>query len=92
MRFFNTADPVDPAKHYTLPPLSRLDAEAVRTLIAREKYVPAGRWPAAMEKIARLEEAGILHIRRNIRDLRERQLGYEVASQPMRIRLGIQDG
>ena len=25
MRFFNTAGPVDPIKHYTLPPLSRLD-------------------------------------------------------------------
>ncbi len=38
MRFFNTAGPVDPAKHYALPPLSRLDLEEVLRLIDQEKY------------------------------------------------------
>ncbi len=38
MRFFNTAGPVDPIKHYTLPPLSRLDLEEVLRLIDQEKY------------------------------------------------------
>lgn len=45
-----------------------------------------------MEKIACLEETEILRTRRNIREPRERQLGDEVASQPMGVRLGIQDG
>lgn len=38
MRFFNTAGPVNPVKHYTLPPLSRLDLEEVLRLIEQEKY------------------------------------------------------
>jgi hypothetical protein len=38
MRFFNTAGPVDPADHYTLPPLSRFDWDAVRSLIDQKKY------------------------------------------------------
>ncbi|NEX23542.1 hypothetical protein G3480_25230 [Thiorhodococcus mannitoliphagus] len=38
MRFFNTAGPVDSARHYTLPPLSRLDWEHVRALIEQHKY------------------------------------------------------
>ena len=38
MRFFNTAGPVDPARHYALPPLSRFDWEHVRSLIEQQKY------------------------------------------------------
>lgn len=37
-RFFNTAGPVDPAKHYALPPLSRLDLAGLEALIAQERY------------------------------------------------------
>jgi hypothetical protein len=36
MRFFNTAGPCDPAKHYMLPPETRLPG--VRKLIDREQY------------------------------------------------------
>jgi hypothetical protein len=38
MRFFNTAGPVDAARHYTLPPLSRIDLDAVLELIEQQKY------------------------------------------------------
>ncbi len=38
MRFFNTAGPVNPEKHYALPPLSRWDLVQVETLIDQEKY------------------------------------------------------
>ena len=38
MRFFNTAGPVRPDKHYCIPPLSRLDLEGLLSLIRDEKY------------------------------------------------------
>jgi hypothetical protein len=38
MRFFNTEGPVDCARHYCLPPLSRLDLDDVLALIAQQKY------------------------------------------------------
>ncbi|MDZ7621637.1 MAG: AAA-like domain-containing protein [Candidatus Competibacteraceae bacterium] len=38
MRFFNTAGPVDAARHYTLPPLSRIDLDDVLELIEQQKY------------------------------------------------------
>jgi len=38
MRFFNTAGPMDPARHYCLPPLERLDLQRVLTLIDQQKY------------------------------------------------------
>jgi hypothetical protein len=38
MRFFNTAGPIIPAKHYCLPPLSRFDLDEVLSLIGQWKY------------------------------------------------------
>ncbi|MBM4255559.1 MAG: ATP-binding protein [Deltaproteobacteria bacterium] len=38
MRFFNTAGPVNPQKHYCLPPLARLNLEELLGLIRQEKY------------------------------------------------------
>ncbi len=38
MRFFNTSGPVDPADHYFIPPLDRLDAEEIRWLILQKRY------------------------------------------------------
>ena len=38
MRYFNTAGPVVPKKHYCIPPLERFDLEEVLTLIDQEKY------------------------------------------------------
>ena len=38
MRFFNTAGPVKPDKHYCLPPLERLNLSEVRALLREEKY------------------------------------------------------
>ena len=38
MRFFNTAGPVNPARHYCLDPLRRLDLGTVLPLIEQEKY------------------------------------------------------
>ena len=38
MRFFNTAGPIKPAKHYCIPPLERLDLDDVLGLIRDEKY------------------------------------------------------
>ena len=38
MRFFNTAGPVRPDKHYCIPPLSRLNLDDVLTLVRRERY------------------------------------------------------
>lgn len=38
MRFFNTAGPVNPAKHYCLPPLERFDLARILLLIEQEKY------------------------------------------------------
>ncbi len=38
MRFFNTAGPVDAIRHYTLPPLSRIDLDNVLLLIEQQKY------------------------------------------------------
>ncbi len=38
MRFFNTAGPVKAERHYSIPPLARLDRDAVLRLIAEEKY------------------------------------------------------
>ena len=38
MRFFNTAGPVDCARHYCLPPLHRIDLDEVLLLIEQQKY------------------------------------------------------
>tara|TARA_B100001013_G_scaffold342556_1_gene268687 strand:+ start:171 stop:1748 length:1578 start_codon:yes stop_codon:yes gene_type:complete len=38
MRFFNTAGPVRPDKHYTIPVLSRFNLDEVLSLIEQEKY------------------------------------------------------
>ena len=38
MRYFNTEGPVEPEEHYCIPPLSRVDLDEIRTLIARKKY------------------------------------------------------
>ena len=38
VRFFNTEGPVRAEKHYSVPPLARLDLEYLLTLIRREKY------------------------------------------------------
>ena len=38
MRFFNTSGPVVAADHYCIPPLERLDLDAVLTLIRQRKY------------------------------------------------------
>ena len=38
MRFFNTAGPVRPGEHYCIPPLERLDLDAVLRLVAEKKY------------------------------------------------------
>ena len=37
MRFFNTAGPVTPAKHYCIPPIERWDKSEIFELIAQEK-------------------------------------------------------
>jgi hypothetical protein len=37
-KFFNTAGPVNPQKHYALDPLSRVNLAEIETLIAQEKY------------------------------------------------------
>lgn len=38
MRFFNTAGPIHPSKHYCLDPLQRIDVDTVIGLIEQEKY------------------------------------------------------
>ena len=38
MRFFTTAGPIKPARHYCIPPLERLDIDDVLALIRDEKY------------------------------------------------------
>ena len=38
MRFFNTAGPVKPDKHYRIPPLERFDLDEVLALVRDEKY------------------------------------------------------
>ena len=38
MRFFNTAGPVEPAIHYAIPPLSRLDLDELLSLVRQKKY------------------------------------------------------
>ncbi|MBI4607312.1 MAG: ATP-binding protein, partial [Planctomycetes bacterium] len=37
-RFFNTEGPTYPAKHYCLPPLTRINLPTIRDLIDKEKY------------------------------------------------------
>ena len=38
MRYFNKEGPVNPAEHYCIDPLSRVDLAEILTLIARKKY------------------------------------------------------
>ncbi|MDJ0837565.1 MAG: AAA family ATPase, partial [Acidobacteriota bacterium] len=38
MKFFNTAGPVIPEKHYCLPPLGRIDLPKIMNLIHQEKF------------------------------------------------------
>ena len=38
MRFFNTEGPVRPKEHYCVPPLDRVDIDAILTLIQRKQY------------------------------------------------------
>ena len=37
MRFFNTSGPVNPAEHYALSPLDRLDRDEIDRLIQQAK-------------------------------------------------------
>ena len=37
-RFFNTAGPVRPERHYCVPPLARFDLDQVLGLIRNERY------------------------------------------------------
>ncbi len=39
MRFFNTAGPVNPEMHYSIPPLERLDVDDFLMLIRQWKYL-----------------------------------------------------
>ena len=39
IRFFNTAGPVNPARHYCLDPLHRIDLDVLLPLIEQEKYL-----------------------------------------------------
>ncbi|MCE2514314.1 MAG: hypothetical protein J4F37_04750 [Acidobacteria bacterium] len=38
MRFFNTAGPIVPAKHYHVPPLARIDEDHLLRLVGQWKY------------------------------------------------------
>ena len=38
MRFFNTAGPVKPERHYCIPPLERLNLNEMLALVRDEKY------------------------------------------------------
>lgn len=38
MRFFNTEGPIVPERHYSIPPLDRVDLDAILTLIQRMRY------------------------------------------------------
>lgn len=38
MRSFNTTGPVFPDKHYSIPPLERIDLDRILNLIHQEKY------------------------------------------------------
>ena len=38
MRYFNTEGPIDPAEHYHIPPLERINLRKVLELIRRKKY------------------------------------------------------
>ena len=38
MRIFNTVGPINPQKHYCLPPLKRFDLDQITLLIQQEKY------------------------------------------------------
>ena len=38
MRFFNTAGPVRPDDHYTIPPLDRMDVDELLALIRAKQY------------------------------------------------------
>ena len=38
MRFFNTTGPIQPSRHYCVPPLSRVDLGEIRRLVEQEQY------------------------------------------------------
>jgi hypothetical protein len=38
MRFFNTAGPINPANHYSLDPLRRMNLDILLPLIEQNKY------------------------------------------------------
>lgn len=38
MRFFNTTGPINPDRHYHIPPLTRVDLDEVQRLIQEERY------------------------------------------------------
>ena len=38
VRYFNTEGPVDPADHYCIDPLARVNLAEILTLVARKKY------------------------------------------------------
>ena len=38
IRFFNTAGPINPADHYCVPPLERLELDELLMLIGQKKY------------------------------------------------------
>lgn len=66
-RFFNTAGPTVPGKHYAVEPLSRLDVEQVEALIEAERYFvlhaprQTGKTTCLLALMERLNNAGRYH-------------------------------
>ncbi|MBK5963294.1 hypothetical protein CCR95_04095 [Thiocystis minor] len=64
MRFFNTEGPNRPEDHYSLPPLSRWDLDAILTLIDQKKYFllhaprQTGKTTCLLALMARLNQEG----------------------------------
>ncbi|MCL5436293.1 MAG: AAA-like domain-containing protein [Candidatus Dependentiae bacterium] len=64
MKFFNTAGPVNPEKHYCIPIPERIDEDELRSLIAQEKYFilhaprQTGKTSAMMDFVRTLNREG----------------------------------
>lgn len=67
MKFFNTAGPMKPDLHYTLPPLARLAKDEVPALIAAQKYFAlhaprqTGKTTCLLALVAELKRLGTYH-------------------------------
>jgi hypothetical protein len=89
-----THRPIEALLRGSIPVLSAEESDLYDIVLEDGKncfVVPDGRWPETIQRIARIQEAEIMQMRRNIDAMFEHELNYDSLSRRIRTRVGIAD-